>query len=147
MVYQKVNQNPSNSMLLEATHIEFGILIIFTMKNKKVAHASNKKSVARKLRVLNLQSECGVDQAALCALAEILPPVSQAPLFNKVFGTLLGFNAYVQLTMVEALCMFYFGKAYTLTGLPQVDQALVNLYSDFARLVSNPLKSNKNERN
>ena len=105
-------------------------------------NCKKKLRISRKVRVVNLKNMCGIDQIALCVLAEIINPALHACLFNKVCNVLLGFDAHVQVVMVEALKLYISDGVITVTDIETVDCSIVNLNHLFDRLLQTTLNIN-----
>jgi hypothetical protein len=103
---------------------------------KKVFSATSRgskrvKGISREVRVIDLQTEFGIDSEALNTVMVLVSPHSHPYLFYKVCDCLRGFDAHMQNQIVEALAMYYSGEAYVLTCIEHVDELLVNLYHVF----------------
>lgn len=99
----------------------------------RTAHLSSKrvKGISREVRVIDLQTEFGIDPIALNTVMVLASPHKHPYLFYKVCDCLRGFDAHMQNQIVEALAMYYTGEAYVLTCIEHVDLLLVNLYHVF----------------
>ena len=112
------------------------------MKQKALRTAANLgskrvKGISREVRVIDLQTEFGIDSEALNTVMVLVSPHSHPYLFYKVCDCLRGYDAHMQNQIVEALAMYYTGEAYVLTCIEHVDQLLVNLYRIFDRELLN----------
>lgn len=108
------------------------------MKKEKFARHGSKraKGISREVRVIDLQTEFGIDPIALNSVMVLASPHRHPYLFYKVCDCLRGYDAHMQNQIVEALAMYYTGEAYVLTCIEHVDRLLVNLYHIFDRYVS-----------
>ncbi len=100
-------------------------------KNKRTAVHLNRKRekwISREVRVIDLQTEFGIDSDALNTVMVLSSPHRHPYLFYKVCDCLRGFNAHMQNQIVEALALYNTGEAYVLTCIEHVDLLLVNLY-------------------
>lgn len=102
---------------------------IYTRKAYALNKQSNRRkgTVIRQLRVINLQSLCGVDQGALDVLL-IVTRGRRTRLFYKVYNALLGFDATAQGYLIEAVALYHSGESVTYTDFPHVNAVLRRLY-------------------
>ena len=112
------------------------------MKKKKVFSTARRgskrvKGISREVRVIDLQTEFGIDPIALNTVMVLASPHRNPYLFYKVCDCLRGFDAHMQNQIVEALALYYICEAYVLTCIEHVDQLLVNLYRVFDRELLN----------
>ena len=92
------------------------------------AHLGSKrvKRISREVRVIDMQTEFGIDSDALNTVMVLASPHKHPYLFYKVCDCLRGFDAHMQNQIVEALALYYICEAYVLTCIEHVDQLLVN---------------------
>ena len=93
--------------------------------------------ISREVRVLDLQAQFGISENALGTLMVMANPHKHAHVFYIVCNYLRGFDANLQGEIVEALALYYSGKAFTITSIEHVDQLLVSLYSVIDRELLN----------
>ena len=95
------------------------------------------RRISREVRVLDLQAQFGISENALGTLMVMANSHKHAHVFYIVCNCLRGFDAYLQGAIVEALALYYSGKAFTITCIEHVDQLLVSLYSVIDRELLN----------
>lgn len=112
-----------------------------TLRTATLHGSKRVKRISREVRVIDLQTEFGVDPIALNSVMVLTNPHKHPYLFYKVCDCLRGFEPHMQNQIVEALAMYYTGEAYMLTCIEHVDQLLVNLYHVFDRMLLDIKKS------
>ena len=102
---------------------------IYTRKAYALNKQSNRRkgTVIRQLRVINLQSLCGVNRGVLDVLL-IVTRGRRTRLFYKVYNALLGFDATAQGYLIEAVALYHSGESVTYTDFPHVNAVLRRLY-------------------
>ena len=95
------------------------------------AHRGSKRvrRISREVRVLDLQALFGISENVLGTLMVMANPHKHAHVFYIVCNCLRGFDAHLQGEIVDALVLYYTGKAFTITLIEHVDELLLCLYN------------------